>query len=233
MSDPLVSVIVPVFNRERFVAEALESVFAQDYRPLEVIVVDDGSSDGSAEVARSFEQVDVIELEENLGPAVARNVGLERSTGRFLAFLDADDLMAPGRLSTQLGHLRAHPRVGCALVRQELLLEPGMEVPSWLAPAHAPDKLVDVHVMSAMIRRSASELVGGFDPRYRTGEDLDWLFRLREKGVVVDILPVVGTIRRIHANNLSARRGSVGPPLVRALREHLDRGRSMGTGSGT
>src|SRR5262245_58223903 len=108
----LITVIIPVFNGEAFLAEALESVFGQDYRPLEVIVVDDGSTDTSADVARSFPSVIVVQ-QSNTGLSGARNAGIQRARGSFLSFLDADDLMAPRRLSKQMDHLSAHPEAGC------------------------------------------------------------------------------------------------------------------------
>lgn len=225
MRGSRISLIVPAFNAERFLREALQSVRNQERRPDEVIVVDDGSTDASAELARAFDEVTVLR-QENLGPAAARNAGLALATGSLLTFMDADDLMTPGRLAAQAEHLDAHPEVDCVITRQELLLEPGAAPPDWLHPKHAPDDLVDVHVMSAMIRRSAANRVGGFDPAYRVGEELDWLFRLREAGVVVEILPFVGVRRRIHDDNLSRQPGTVGPPLVRALRERIQRDRA-------
>lgn len=227
MTGSLISVIVPVFNGERFLREALESVIDQDHRPIEVIVIDDGSTDRSAEIAGSIEHVDLIR-QANLGPAAARNAGLGRAAGDYFAFLDADDRMAPRRLTTQLDHLATHPDTGCVILGQELIFEPGMTIPGWLRPMHAPDELANMPVMSAMIRRSASEMVGGFDPSYRLGEEVDWLFRLRERGVVVDVLPQVGTYRRIHAGNLSWQTGSIGPPLLRSLRERIERARAHG-----
>jgi len=222
---PLVSVIVPVFNGERFLGEALQSVFEQDHRPIEVIVIDDGSTDGSAEIAKSYEDVVLIQ-QANLGPAAARNAGLDRATGSFFAFLDADDRMAPGRLTTQLEHLRDHPDIGCVAMSQELMLEPGMTIPYWLRPMHAPDEVATSYAMSAMIRRTASEEVGGFDQSYRFGEDLDWFFRIRELGIVLVVLPQVGTFRRIHTGNLSWQPGAIGPALMRSLRERIDRART-------
>ena len=91
----LVSIVIPVFDGERFLSEAIESVLAQDHRPIEVIVVDDGSTDASADVAHSFDDV-VVLGSGNHGAAAARNLGVARAAGPFLTFLDADDLMPGG-----------------------------------------------------------------------------------------------------------------------------------------
>ena len=101
MSSPLVSVIIPVYNGQAYLRPTLKSVFAQDYRPLEVIAVDDGSIDRSAEIIRSFPEV-VYLYQDNRGHAAARNAGISAANGEFLAFLDADDLWPPDKLNLHL-----------------------------------------------------------------------------------------------------------------------------------
>jgi glycosyltransferase involved in cell wall biosynthesis len=227
-SEPLVSVIIPVFNGERYLAEALESVFAQDHRPVEVIVIDDGSTDASAEVARSFDEV-VLVVTENAGAAAARNLGLARATGTFLAFLDADDLMAPGRLTAQLGYLSAHPKTGCVLMNQELLLEPGVTHPLWGPRRDHRDGPGGVPPMTALIRRATYELLGGFDSSYRVCHDTDWLFRLQDAGVRIDVFPEVGVIRRIHGGNLTHQIDVIRLELARIVRRRIERARARGS----
>jgi glycosyltransferase involved in cell wall biosynthesis len=228
MTGPLVSVITPVFNGERYLARAIESVFAQDHRPVEAIVVDDGSTDGSAEVARRFDEVIVLE-QENEGPAAARNRGVARSSGEFITFLDADDRMAPGRLSAQLEFL-AQTAVGCVLMHQEVVLEPGMSLPGWLRPFDAPDDVVGGLMITAMMRRDLFLDSGGFDPSYRLCEDLDLLFRLRDSGVGIEVLPMVGVRRRIHRGNATHDVAGVRAALARAVRERMERSRAARSG---
>src|SRR4029079_2498347 len=110
MSDenPLVSVIVPVYNGERYLREALESVFAQTYRAIEVIVVDDGSPDDSGTIGQSFPEVRYIH-QTNQGVAAARNNGIEAARGEFFAFLDQDDLWVPEKLNVQVEYFLGHP----------------------------------------------------------------------------------------------------------------------------
>jgi len=108
-SLPLISVIMPVYNGERFLAGALHNVFAQNYHPLEVIVVDDGSTDGSAGIIAAFgEQIRYFH-QPNAGPAVARNTGLALARGEVIAFLDVDDLWPPGKLHFQMQYLQQNP----------------------------------------------------------------------------------------------------------------------------
>src|SRR6476660_1471039 len=111
---PLVSVIIPVYNGTCYLRAALESVFAQTYRPFEVIVVDDGSLDDSGVIAQSFDDVRYIH-QENQGVAAARNNGIEVARGEFLAFLDQDDLWTPEKLKLQMGHLLSDPELGYTL----------------------------------------------------------------------------------------------------------------------
>ena len=128
MSRPLVSVIVPAYNRERYLGEALDSIFAQDYRPLEVIVADDGSTDGTARVARAYSEVRLLSLPHR-GVAAARNAAIAASTGSLLAFLDSDDLWVAGKLDAQVGLLEGNPQIGYCFCRMWNFLEPGCAVP--------------------------------------------------------------------------------------------------------
>ena len=113
-SAPLVSVIVAVHNGERFLRPALESLFAQDHEPFEVVFVDDGSQDGSADIAREFPDLRYM-YQENQGLAAARNAGLRLARGELVAYLDDDDLLPPHKLSRQVRYLVENPDVGCVL----------------------------------------------------------------------------------------------------------------------
>jgi glycosyltransferase involved in cell wall biosynthesis len=215
----LVSVVIPVFNGERFLAAAIESVLGQTYRPVEVIVVDDGSTDAGAAVARAFEGVRVIE-QAQAGPGAARNRGVAAANGELLAFLDADDLMPADKLELQAEHLRTHPEVGCVLGRQELVLEAGIEKPPWAERGEAP-------LMSMMVPHALFDRVGDFDTRYAHGEDADWLLRAREH-VSVATLDSVVLHRRIHGDNLSNDMDALRLGTFRVLRDHMRRRRDSG-----
>ncbi len=217
-SVSLVSVVIPVFNGERFLAAAIESVLGQTYRPVEVIVVDDGSTDASVAVARAFEGVRVIE-QAHAGPGAARNRGVAAATGELLAFLDADDLMPPDKLALQVGHLRAHPDVGCVLGRQELVIEPGTEKPLWAERGEAP-------LMSMVVPAALFDTVGGFDTAYFHGEDADWLLRARQHATVATLDSVV-LHRRIHRDNLSNDTDALRRGTFRVLRDHMRRRRAQ------
>jgi glycosyltransferase involved in cell wall biosynthesis len=232
-SAPLVSVVTPVFNCERFLAEAIQSVLDQTYRPLEVIVVDDGSSDRSAEVARSFPGVCVIE-QEHAGPGAARNRGIAASTGGLLAFLDADDLLPADKLERQVGYLNEHPAVGCVLGRQELFREPRGTAPAAaLSPpmCQHPELRArgSLQPLSLMARRSVFDAVGDFSTQF--GEDIDWLSRVWGSGIRVDTIDAVVVRRRVHEGNLTHNIGASRLAMFRALKDHAARSRAGGSAS--
>ena len=225
-SAPLVSVIVAVHNGERFLRPALESLFAQDHEPFEVVFVDDGSHDGSADIAREFPDLRYV-YQENQGLAAARNAGLRLARGELVAYLDDDDLLPPHKLSRQVRYLVENPDVGCVLGRQEVMLEPGVEPPEWLTRDAIYGDLDGIPLVSAMIRAEVLRSLGGFDESYRFAEDRDLFVRLRESGVRIEVIPEVLLYRRFHGENMNFRqRPTDHHPLLRSLKAKLDRQRA-------
>jgi len=236
---PLVSVVIPAFNSERFLGEALASVSAQTYAPVETIVVDDGSSDGTAAVARAHPGITLIE-QDNSGPSAARNRGFAASRGEFVAFHDSDDLMTPDKLSVQVGHMLENPEVGCVLAEQELIVEEGAELPFWadgsavetVMPPRPPE-LEDepmVHPMTMVVRRQTFERVGDFDEAMRAAEDFDWMLRAAEEGVEIARLPEVLLLRRVHPGSLTQNAAASRAGLFRAFKARIERHRARAAG---
>jgi glycosyltransferase involved in cell wall biosynthesis len=219
----LVSVVVPVYNAEEFVRAGIESLLAQDYPSFELIVVDDGSSDTSAEIADTFPGVRVLR-QANAGPAAARNAGIERAGGEFIAFHDADDLAPSTKLSVQVGYLLEHEEVDCVLARQEWI-----DPPSWLARDAVFGELGGIPLPSAVYRAAVLRELGGFNESFRTGEDVDLLIRLRERGGQYVVLPDVLLYRRFHGENLSVVPGRP-ENRIRSLKQKLERERAREEG---
>ncbi|MCJ7664359.1 MAG: glycosyltransferase [Desulfobacterales bacterium] len=179
---PKVSVIIPTHNRKAFVLEAVASVLAQTYGDYELIVVDDGSSDGTDEALKRYEAHLQYLYQENQGVSVARNCGLERARGEFIAFLDSDDLWLPKKLDMQLAFMDQHPEAQICYT-DEIWIRSGVRVnpkkrhakySGWVYPHCLA--LCIISPSSALIRRSLFEQVGGFDPGLPVCEDYDlWL----------------------------------------------------------
>jgi GT2 family glycosyltransferase len=228
-SRPLVSVIIPVYNGERFLAEALHSVLSQDYQPIEVIVVDDGSTDRSSEIIHSFEGIRTIR-QANQGVGAARNAGIEVAQGEFITFLDQDDTWTPDKLSVQIGYLLKHPAVGYVLAHQKLFLVEGAARPSWLRPELLEKPPVGYLPGTLVARKHLFRQIGLFDPAYATGSDSDWFFRARGAGVSMAILPEVLLHRKIHNQNQSYETLTAHRELFSILRRSIHQQQSGGAG---
>lgn len=222
--NPLVSVIIPVLNGERFVAEALRSVFAQDYRPLDVIAVDDGSTDGSAAIIQSFPEVRYIH-QSNAGVAAARNVALREAKGEFIAFIDHDDQWVPHKLTRQVGRLLEAPELGFVIAREHILMD-GMETPpSWLRENALSEDLA-IFIPSLLVaRRSVFDAVASFDESFVNGSDTDWFCRAKDKGFRYEIIPETLVIRRVHKHNASHQLDISRREIFRALHTSIRRQR--------
>lgn len=189
MSEPVVSVIIPAHNSERFIAKALSSVLDQSFRDFEVTIVDDGSTDNTLDVLTAFTsdiRVSVVK-QQNLGPSAARNVGMRASEAEFIAFLDADDRWQPGKLEVQLSVFEKNPHVG--VVHSEFAVVDERGEPQrrrWQRPLPRGSLTADLmfgnviagSVSSVIVRRRCMETVGGFDEDIWIGEDQDAWRRL-------------------------------------------------------
>jgi len=215
---PLVSAVMPVFNGEAFLVEALESLLAQDYERFEIVVCNDGSTDATAEILGRYPVIRTIS-QENRGAAAARNAAIAASLGELVATFDADDRWPANRLTLQADYLAQHPEIGCVMGRQEW-----MNPPPWLGRDEVYGDLDGIPLLSAMFRRAVLDEAGGFDTSFTHSEDMDLLVRLRELGVGIAVLPEIVLYRRFHGSNLTASAPETSP-LLRSLRQKLERER--------
>ena len=187
----LVSVVIPAYNCARFIGEAIDSVLEQGHRELELLVVDDGSTDDTPEVVARYGSRVTLIRQANAGAAVARNTGMRAARGRYVAFLDADDVWLPGKLAAQIAHLERHHDVSLACTRWELL-HPDASGRYVIDPAPSDrrpcaghtavtyaDLLLDCHVWTStvLMRRELIDQLGGFNPALRRGQDYDYWLR--------------------------------------------------------
>ncbi len=201
-NKPLVSVIMPVYNGEKYVAHALESVFKQDYQPFEVILVDDGSTDRTAQIIGKYDKVQYI-YQTNQGVASARNKGVAASSGEIIAFLDSDDLWQPNRLTVTVRYFQKNLDIGYVLGRQMMFVESGCDVPAWVKAEWLTEPQYVSNTGVLVVQRVTFDSVGLFNMDYKCGEDTEWLVRASEVGVPMARLPEVILHRRIHGGNLS------------------------------
>jgi len=222
---PLVSVIVPTHNGELFLAQALDSIVAQDYGPREILVIDDGSSDGSGGTARRYAETKYVH-QVNQGNATARNNGARAATGSLLAFLDQDDTWTPDKLSVQVAHMRSRPQLGFTIGRLKFFHDPEETLPGWFRP----ELLLQDHVGwlpgTLMVRKDVFERTGGFDPKFSTASDVEWFSRARVAGIAFEVIPQVLLHKRVHGKAQSSVTQTYHPELLRVLKASIDRGRS-------
>lgn len=188
-SPPLVSVIIPTYNHARFVVQAVQSVLAQTYPHVEIIVVDDGSTDETTQVLEPLAGRIRVATQTNAGVAAARNHGFALAQGQYLTFLDADDLFLPQKLARDVALLEADPAVGVAYCSWFYVAEDGEQVLGELRPRKQGHLLEDLllrrfHCVpgAATIRRTALEQVGLFDGRCPAAADTDLWVRLAYAG---------------------------------------------------
>ncbi|NPB08718.1 MAG: glycosyltransferase [Thermodesulfobacteria bacterium] len=209
---PLVSVIIPTFNRAKFLKEAVQSVLDQDYRPLELIVVDDGSTDETARLLTSY-PLRLVRRAENRGVASARNAGLRHARGEFVAFLDSDDLWLPEKIRRQVEFFLAHPEA-VAVQTEEIWIRRGRRVnprkrhrkPSGFFFDRALE-LCLVSPSGIMLRREVLEEIGPFDEEFPVCEDYELWLRLLAR-YPVHLLPEPLVVKRGgHEDQLSRQPG--------------------------
>ncbi len=221
MQGPLVSVIVPVYNGERYLDATLKSIFEQDYEPVEIIVVDDGSTDRTADIVKSYPVVRYI-YQSNQGPSVARNTGIAAAQGELIGFLDADDVWMPEKLSKQVGYLNGHPDVDFVYAHRRMIIEKEVEKPPWW---HDEKDMPCLGASNMLARKMVFKHVGLFNPDYRFGENAEWLARARDAGIHMAILPETLLILRIHNNNQTYHLKEMRSNILKALKSSIDRQR--------
>lgn len=210
MKPPLVSVVIPNYNYTRYLKQTLDSVLAQTYPSVEILVVDDGSTDGSQELLRSYGERLRWYQHDRQGVSVARNRGATESAGDFIAFLDADDFWQPTKLSKQIDLLLADPGLGfvhCGVRKVDAEGKPGEILVDGMDGWVSKELLLfDRPVILAsgstgVVRRTLFTEVGGFDARLSTSADWDFCFRVSNRNRV-GFVPEALVYYRFHGNNM-------------------------------
>jgi len=232
MKQPLISCIVPVFNGERYLAEALNSILAQTYRSLEIIVADDGSTDATAALVASYGDRVRYVWQPNTGPAAARNLGLSVVQGELVAFLDQDDLWHPEKLERQTARFVPGLELDACVTHVQPFWIPELRHAASQSRDHRLTRALPGYLTGTLLARpSLFETVGLFDTALRYGDAMDWFLRAADHGVTIELLPDVLMYHRIHHNNFSRLHASAsGNEFLHILKQSLDRRRRVRMG---
>ena len=206
-ANPLVTVVIPCFNQGHFLGDALASIRAQGYQPIETVVIDDGSSDGSSDIAEAND-VAVIR-QANAGLGAARNAGLAAARGEFIIFLDADDELLAGAVESGVAALRAHPNMACVVRRCQEMDSERRTLPTVHTPVNTSDLYRDWlggnfvwTPGAAVFRTNAIAAIGGFPAEIGPTADYAVYLKLSRSGRVI-FDPVEAVRYRQHEGNMS------------------------------
>lgn len=220
---PLVSVVIPIHNGERYLAQAIESVLAQTYSSFEIIAVDDGSTDAGAQIAQAYGPPVRYVHRVFHSTASARNLGAELANGAFLAFLDQDDVWLSDKLTLQMAVFEVLPDTEAVFGKVEQFRDSAADTPEIVSPpvqGYAPSII--------LIRKTAFWRIGPFDANLQLGEWVDWFARAQDLKLCMRELPHLVARRRVHAANKGFQKRAARGEYARALKASLDRRRAAG-----
>jgi GT2 family glycosyltransferase len=220
---PLISVIIPVFNGERFIREAVQNIISQNYPALEIIIVNDGSYDETEDIIKQL-PVDLRYFSQpNSGPAAARNRGIRNASGDFIAFLDVDDLWPENNLHSLMGEMLQYPEL-CVVRGYGQLMEYDAVTNIYNFIGSPKDSFF--HFIGAgLYRKTVFEKVGLFDPTLRFAEDSDWYIRAAELGIKMKRLEETRLYVRRHGQNMTEGKNIVELNTLKLFKKFIDRKR--------
>ena len=226
-NERLVTVMITVFDGAAYLAEAIESVLAQTYPAVELIVLDDGSTDASGDIARSFGSALRYERQENAGMGAARNSAVELAAGHYLSFLDSDDRFRPDKIERQVEILDADPSVDMVFGHMTEFVSPDVDATSAALLREPVHDLPWRTPNLMLVRREAYERVGPFSTTLRVGIGVDWYARATEQGLKESVPPHIVLERRLHADNNGIRQRDARLQYLSVLKASLDRKRAL------
>ena len=223
-----VSVIIPVYNGELYLEEAIKSVINQSFPPSEIIVIDDGSTDRSELIAKKYNPDAHYLYQTNKGTASARNLGINKSKGNFLAFLDQDDTWEFKKLEMQINAFQKNKKLDIVFGHLRQFYSPELQEEIKMK-IYCPDHPEPGYLPSAMlIKRDSFFKVGMFETKWKIGEWTNWFVRATEIGLKTEMLSDILVKRRIHNENKGILKRDERTEYVKILKDSLDRRRAKG-----
>jgi len=216
----LVSVIIPAYNGQDYLADAIRSVLAQTYPHYEIIVIDNGSTDQTAQIAQSFPEVRYYHS-AFADTSIARNLGLSLAQGDYIAFLDQDDTWTVDKLEKQVRFLSQNREFGAVIGHQQMYLEAGHTKPHWLKAEFLQKPQLAYLPSALLIRKETLAITNHFDTTFSLASDVAWFLKAKHTGVQIEILNDVVVQRRIHGDNTSNKYQALQKEILGALQASL------------
>ena len=228
-----ISVLMPVYNSQLYLKEAIESVLAQTYKNFELLIINDGSTDRSEEIIRSFkdERIVYIKNEKNLGLVSALNIGLKKSIGKFIARMDADDISLPQRFEKQINFLNTHSEVAVISTKLLIIDESGKEVGFWnddFDCTSQKDILLNMPKINCIghptvMMRSEAVKKFGYNKKFKNSEDWALWLTLLSNNFVIDKIDEVLLKYRVHETGtiVNANKENVNKRIIRFKRKYI------------
>jgi glycosyltransferase involved in cell wall biosynthesis len=226
----LITCIVPVYNGELYLREAVDSIRSQTYPEVEIIIVDDGSTDGTAAIIAEYGAIVRPISQPNAGPPSARNRGLAAARGEFVAFLDADDVWHVEKLQQQMARFRVRPELDACVTHIQNFWIPELHEEAERLRDHRLARAVPGYTTQTLLaRRTLFDVVGQFSTAVQHGDSTEWFLRASEHGAKIDVLAAVLVRRRLHHSNRTRRLAAASrDTYVDIVKAALDRRRHRG-----
>ena len=226
--DYRISVIIPVYNGEKYLNEAINSILDQSYKPFELIIIDDGSNDKTAEIAATYKKSLIYLYQKNAGIAASRNLGVSMAKGNFISFLDADDLWVKEKLQLQKERLEADSTIDIIFGMVEHFYSPETDEGFKKSIQCPPEPSPGIHPVTMLIKRSTFLQVGLFSTDYKTGEFIEWHARAQENDLKTYCISEVLLKRRIHHNNYTLINKDAKNDYARIVKDMILRRKNKG-----
>ena len=203
-NNPLLSVIMPTYNNGKYINQAIESIYAQKYNNMEIIIIDDGSTDNTKEIVTKYNEIKYFYIEHK-GISFARNTALEKSKGEYIAFCDSDDYWLPDKINTQMRYLKEHPDCEIVFTKYENFFEnENLKTNTRAMHEKIIENMLKQYLTSAVLKKELFDKYGNFDENFSGVEDCEFVYRLLMKGInIKHCIDKVFYMRRIHGNNVT------------------------------